>query len=64
MIIIFISSLSGGGAEKVANMLAKHTSLKVPVKFVYINGSPQDEPSVDNCKFIKISARSTLISAT
>lgn len=63
MVIIFISSLTGGGAEKVANMLAKYTSIKVPVTFVYINGSPQNEPSVDNCTFLKISARSTLLSA-
>ena len=62
MLIIFISSFKGGGAEKVARMLAKSAASRVPVIFAYVHGEAGSEPKHSNCTFLKLPASSTLTS--
>ena len=62
MLIIFISSFKGGGAEKVARMLANSAASRVPVIFAYVHGEAGNEPKHRNCTFLKLPASSTLTS--
>ena len=62
MLIIFISSFKGGGAEKVARMLANSAASRVPVIFAYVHGEAGSEPKHSNCTFLKLPAFSTLAS--
>ena len=62
MLIIFISSFKGGGAEKVARMLANSAASKVPVIFAYVHGEAGSEAKHNNCTFLKLHAFSTLAS--
>ena len=62
MLIIFISSFKGGGAEKVARMLANSAASRVPVIFAYVQGEAGSEAKHSNCTFLKLPAFSTLAS--
>lgn len=62
MLIVFISSLKGGGAEKVAHILASRASSKAEVIFAYVHGEEYDEPKNASCEFRKLKASSTLLS--
>lgn len=62
MLIIFISSFKGGGAEKVARMLANSAASRVPVIFAYVHGDAGSEPKHSNCTFLKLTSSSTFAS--
>jgi glycosyltransferase involved in cell wall biosynthesis len=59
MVVIFIPSLFGGGAERVALLFAQYLSMnKTHVRIVYLHGDSDSISSNSYCNFIKLKSKS------